>query len=173
MSYQYVGEIRMFGGNFAPAGWALCNGQTMSISENTALFSLLGTTYGGNGTSTFNLPNLQGTFPIHWGTGGGIPYSLGETGGSINATLTTNNLPSHNHAVNCVASGGNQPSPVGALPAIESTGTSSNYSTAAATGQMNSAAIGFTGGGQPVSTMPPFLCVTFIISLEGIYPSRN
>jgi microcystin-dependent protein len=173
MAEPFIGEITMFAGNFAPAGWAFCNGQTLAISSNTALFSILGTTYGGDGVTTFALPNLQGRFALHWGTGGGSSYTLGETGGSINATLNTSNLPSHNHQLNCVASGGNQPSPVGALPAIESTGTSSNYSTAAATGQMNSGAIGSTGAAVPVNTMPPFLCVSFIIALTGVFPSRN
>ena len=175
MSDPYLGEIRMFGSNFAPSGWALCNGQTLSIAQNTALFSLLGTFYGGNGTSTFCLPNLQGTFPIHWGPGPAFPgsASIGQIGGSPTSVLNGLNLPSHNHQLNCVASGGNQPSPAGALPAIESTGTSSNYSTAAATGQMNNAAIGFTGSGEAFTTLPPFLCVTFIIALQGIYPSRN
>jgi microcystin-dependent protein len=173
MSDQYLGEIRMFAGNFAPRGWALCNGQTLSIAQNTALFSLLGTFYGGDGVTTFNLPNLQARFPAHWGTGAGISYVLGELGGNTSTTLLTNNLPSHNHQLNCVASGGNQPSPAGALPAIESTGTSSNYSTAAATGQMNANAVGFTGSQQPFSIVPPFLCVTFIIALQGIFPSRN
>ncbi len=174
MSDPYVGEIRMFAGNFAPVGWALCNGQTMAISSNTALFSLLGTNYGGNGTTTFNLPNLQATFPIHFGSGPAFTGGyVGLTGGSPTATLNASNLPSHNHGLSCVASGGNQPSPAGALPAIESTGTSSNYSSATATGQMNSGAIGFTGSGVPISTVPPFLCITFIIALEGIFPARN
>jgi microcystin-dependent protein len=173
MANQYLGEIRMFGSNFPPKGWALCNGQIMSIAQNTALFSLLGTFYGGDGVTTFALPNLQGRFALHWGSGGGSIYSLGQLSGSISTNILTSNLPSHNHALNGVASGGNQPSPVGALPAIESTGTSSNYSTAAATGQMNATAIGFTGSGLPLSTMPPYLCVTFIIALQGIFPSRN
>jgi microcystin-dependent protein len=174
MAEPYLGEIRMFAGNFAPSGWAFCNGQTMAIAQNTALFSLLGTNYGGNGTTTFNLPNLQGTFPIHFGTGPVFNNSfVGEIGGSPTAILNTNNLPSHNHQMNCVASGGNQPSPTGALPAIESTGTSWNYSTAAATGQMNNTAIGFTGNQQAFSIVPPFLCITFIIALQGIFPSRN
>jgi microcystin-dependent protein len=170
----FLGEIRLFAGNFAPFGWAFCNGQTLPISSNTALFSLLGTNYGGNGTTTFNLPNLQATFPIHWGSGpafnGGI---VGQIGGSPTSVLNAVNLPSHNHQLNCVASGGNQPSPAGALPAIESTGTSSNYSTVASTGQMNTAAIGLTGNGQAFSIVPPFLCVSFIIAMQGIYPSRN
>ena len=174
MSYQYLGEIRMFAGNFAPSGWAFCNGQTMSVSQNAALFALLGTYYGGDGVTTFNLPNLQGAFPLHPGQGlafnGG---SIGQTGGSATATLSASNLPSHNHQLNCVASGGNQPSPAGALLAIESTGTSSNYSSAAATGQMSSGAIGSTGSGAAFSTVPPYLCVSFIIALVGIFPSRN
>lgn len=164
----------MFAGNFAPAGWALCNGQTLAVSSNTALFSILGTTYGGNGVTTFNLPNFQGSFPIHWGAGPTFnPGSIGQAAGLPTATLLASNLPSHSHPLNCVASGGNQPSPAGALPAIESTGTSSNYSTAVATGQMNSATIGPTGSGVPFSTVPPYLCVTFIIALTGVFPSRN
>ena len=175
MSSPYLGEIRMFAGGFAPSGWALCNGQTLAISSNTALFSLLGTYYGGNGVTTFNLPNFQGgIFPTHWGTGPVFSSgSPGITGGSPTTTLTASNLPPHSHPLNCVASGGNQPSPAGTLPAIESTGTSSNYSTTAATGQMSSAAIGPTGSGAPVSTVTPFLAVTFIIALEGIFPARN
>lgn len=164
----------MFAGTFAPSGWALCNGQTMQIAQNQALFALLGTDFGGNGTTTFNLPNLQGTFPIHFGSGPAFNNApVGQIGGSPTAILTALNLPSHNHQLNCVASGGNQPSPAGALPAIESTGTSSNYSTAAPTGQMNSTAIGFTGNQQAFSILPPFLCLTFIIALQGIFPSRN
>ncbi len=173
MANMYVGEIRMFGGNFAPKGWAFCNGQILPISQNQALFSLIGTFYGGDGMTTFALPNLQGRFAIHQGTGGGSSYTIGQASGSPTSTLTTNNLPSHNHALNCVASGGNQPSPVGALPAIESTGTSSNYSTAASTGQMNGNAISFVGGALPFSTIPPYLCVSFIIALQGIFPSRS
>src|ERR1700719_3340863 len=123
MATPYIGEIRMFGGNFAPRNWALCNGQLLLISQNTALFSILGTTYGGNGTTTFGLPNLQGRVPIHWGSGAGLStYAPGQTAGAESVTLLQSNLPPHSHAVNAIASGGNQASPAGTVPAIESTG---------------------------------------------------
>lgn len=164
----------MFGGNFAPQGWALCNGQLLSISENTALFSILGTNYGGNGTSTFGLPNLQGRVAIHQGTGpSDTYYDVGVIGGAASVNLLTENLPSHSHALMGVAAGGTQASPAGALPAIESTGTSLDYSISTATTPMNSNAIGNTGSGMAVATMPPFLTVTFIIALVGIYPTRS
>lgn len=173
MAEPFLGEIRMFAGNFAPVGWAFCNGQTLAISSNTALFAILGTFYGGNGISTFALPNLQGCVAIHQGTGPGGSFSIGETGGAPSTTLTISNLPSHNHVLNAVASGGNQASPAGALPAIESTGTSLDYSTAAASASMASGAISPTGGGTPINIMQPFLTLSFIIALEGIFPSRN
>src|ERR1700722_17412244 len=118
MSTPFLGEIRMFGFNFAPNGWALCNGQTLSISQYSALFALLGTTYGGNGTTTFQLPNLQGQVPIHQGTGGGGTYGIGEVSGSANVTLLSNQMPLHSHLVNAVTStSGNVAQPAGAFPA--------------------------------------------------------
>ena len=174
MSTPYLGEIRMFAGNFAIRGWALCNGQLMSISTNTALFSILGTTYGGNGITTFALPDLRGRVPIHWGQGNGLSnYVLGEQIGSENVTLLSSQMPIHSHPVNAVASGGNQASPTGNLPAIESTGTSLNYSNGAANTTMNPTAIGTAGGSTPVPLIQPVLSVTFIIALQGIFPSRN
>lgn len=174
MATPYIGEIRMFAGNFAPRNWALCNGQLLLISQNTALFSLLGTNYGGNGTTTFGLPNLQGRAAIHWGTSPtGSNYFQGQTGGAESVTLLQGNLPPHSHAVNAIASGGNQASPSGSLPAIESTGTSMNYASGSPNAAMNPAMIGNTGSGVPVSTLPPYQTVTFIIALNGIYPSRN
>lgn len=174
MATPLLGEIRLFAGNFAPKGYALCNGQLLSISQNTALFSLLGTTYGGDGVSTFALPNLQGRVPIHMGTGvGGSSYFEGQQGGTEAVTLNSNQMPIHTHFVNSVASGGNQPSPPGNLPAIESTGTSLNYSNAAATGQMSSSMLTSAGGSQPFSVVQPYLVINFIIALQGVYPSRN
>ena len=174
MATPILGEIRLFAGNFAPRGYALCNGQLLSISQNTALFSLLGTTYGGNGTTNFALPNLQGRVPIHMGTGAtGSSYLEGQQGGTEVVTLNVNQMPAHNHFVNSVASGGNQASPPNNLPAIESTGTSLNYSNAPATGQMNPTMLTAAGGGQPFPVVQPYLVINFIIALQGIFPSRN
>ena len=173
MANWYLGEIRMVGFNFAPVGWALCNGQLMNISQNTALFSLLGTTYGGNGTITFGLPNLQGRVPVHQGSNGFASYVLGQLSGAESVTLLNNNMPIHNHLVNCNSAGGNQATPGGGLLAVESTGTSSDYTTAAADSTMNPAMIGNAGGNVPFSIVQPYLCVNFIIALTGIFPSRN
>ncbi|HEY4415389.1 MAG TPA: tail fiber protein [Verrucomicrobiae bacterium] len=174
MSDPYVGEIRMFAGNFAPVGWALCNGQLMSVSQNQVLFAIIGTIYGGDGINTFGLPNLQGRVPIHWGNSStGSYYSIGQTGGSENVTLLPNQLPPHSHPVNVVNGGGTQASPSGNLLAIESTGTSLDYSNATANATMNSAMIGINNGSQPHPNLQPFQCITFIISLQGIFPSRG
>jgi microcystin-dependent protein len=175
MSEPFLGEIRMTGFNFAPQGWAMCNGQLLSIQQNTALFSLLGTFYGGNGVQTFALPDLRSRVAIHQGQGVGLsPYTIGQLSGSENITLLSNQIPAHNHLVNCVGSGGTQASPVSAYPAIESTGTSFNYSTATPTGQMNPNTIAnSTNGNQPHSNIQPYLCINFIIALQGIFPARN
>ncbi|HEY2084305.1 MAG TPA: tail fiber protein [Verrucomicrobiae bacterium] len=174
MATPFLGEIRMFGGNFAPRGYALCNGQLLSIAQNTALFSLLGTTYGGDGVSNFALPNLQGRVPIHFGNGAGLsPYYLGQQAGTEAVTLNLNQMPIHSHPVNSTGAGGNQASPVGNLPAIESTGTSLNYSNAGSSGQMSPSTIGTAGGNQPFTVVQPYLTINFIIALQGIYPSRN
>ena len=174
MSNPYLGEIRIVGFNFAPVGWALCNGQLMSIQQNTALFSLLGTTYGGNGVTTFALPNLQGRVPIHFGQSPGTSnYVQGQMAGAEVITLATSQIPPHSHLVNCNTGGGTQASPSGGVPAVESTGTSLDYSATGDGNIMNSAMIGNTGGGQPVSIVQPYLCMNFIIALNGIFPSRN
>ena len=174
MSEPFLGEIKMFGGNFAPSGYALCNGQLLPISQNAALFSILGTTFGGNGTTTFALPNLQGRVPVHMGQGPGLsPYVLGEQTGVENVTLLYNNMPIHNHTVNAVTGGGNSASPTSNLPAVESTGTSLDYSNAAEGGQMNANALTSAGNSQPFSVIQPYVAVTFIIALQGIFPSRN
>jgi microcystin-dependent protein len=174
MSTPFIGEIVMFAGNFAPRGWAFCNGQLLAISQNTALFSILGTTYGGNGQTNFALPNLQSRVPIHPGQGPGLsPYVLGQTGGVETVTLLSNNLPAHNHLVNCAGSGGTQTGPAGGVPAVESTGTSANFAAAGDGSTMNSAMIGIAGGNQPFAIVQPYQCVNFIIALQGIFPSRN
>lgn len=176
MSNPFVAEIRMFAGNFAPTGWATCDGQIMSISQNTALFSLLGTTYGGNGTSNFALPNLQDSAPIHQGQGPGLSnYILGQTGGEQNVTLLTSQMPSHAHALNCSNTNGNQPSPSGNLwaKAHLSKASENIYAATSDSTHMNAGAIGASGGGQPHNNMPPYLCLTFIIALQGVYPPRS
>jgi len=174
MATPFLGEIRMFGGNFAPRGWALCNGQLLAISQNTALFSLLGTTYGGNGVTTFALPDLRGRVPNHFGQGPGLSnYTQGQVGGTENVTLLQGNLPAHSHPVNAVAAGGNQASPAANLPAIESTGTSLNFSSSAANATMNAATIGNAGQNLPLPVIQPYLTINFIIALQGIFPSRN
>ncbi|HZG13948.1 MAG TPA: tail fiber protein [Candidatus Bathyarchaeia archaeon] len=167
---SYLGEIRMFAGNYAPEGWALCNGQILSIAENEPLFILLGTTYGGDGETTFALPDLRGRIPIHLGVNPktGTNYSLGQMGGTETVTLTTDQLPVHTH-VPLAASVGTAVSPGGAYWA----GNLSIYSTDAPDGQMDAALIGSTGGGQPHDNMMPYATVNFIISLYGIFPSQN
>ncbi|HWB85168.1 MAG TPA: tail fiber protein [Bryobacteraceae bacterium] len=180
MSEPFLGEIRMFGGNFAPKGWALCNGQIMSIAQNTALFSLLGTTFGGNGQTTFGLPDLRGRVPVHAGQGPGLsPYTPGESTGNENQTLNVNQMPIHSHVVNAsnAAAGRGGNSPTGNIPAA-TTVTGGNNVTAEIYGgtantTMSPTMIGNTGGGQPFSVIQPVLCVNFIIATQGIYPSRN
>ena len=172
MGDQYLGEIRTVGFNFAPQGWALCNGQMMSISANNALFALLGTTYGGDGTTTFNLPDLQGRVPIHFGQGPGISqnYQQGEMAGTESVTLTTQQLPTHNHG--WLAS--NDPSN-SLLPASNVVSTPLNitpYFSGAASVALNAQSLVPQGGSQPHDNMMPFLCISFIISLFGIFPHQ-
>jgi microcystin-dependent protein len=174
MAEPFVGEIRMFGFNFAPTGWALCNGQTLSISQNEALFSLLGTTYGGNGTSNFNLPNLQSRVPVHQGQGSGLStYILGEVTGAEAVSLTSSQMPVHSHSVACSTNGGNQASPASGVPAVESTGTSLDYTNAAPNNTMSTGMIGNAGSGAAHPNIQPVLCLNFCIALQGIFPSRN
>ena len=172
MSEPFLGEIRMFAGNFAPRGWAFCNGQLLSIAQNSALFAILGTTYGGNGQSTFALPNLQSRVPLHPGQGPGLsPYSLGQTGGSETVTLLTNQMPAHTHLVSASSSNGNTVSPQSAFPASNAN-NNRDYNTSANT-TMSSQMISAAGGSQPHNNVQPYTCVNFIIALEGIFPSRN
>ena len=172
----YIGEIRMFAGNFAPRGWAVCNGQLMSIAQNTALFSILGTTYGGDGRTTFALPNLQGAAPLAAGQGPGLSdRSLGESGGEASITLLGPGLPSHTHAAQCDGSAGNQVGPgnnVWAL-ACAARGEHMYASSAGTSPAMHAQAIAPAGGNQPHNNMSPYLVVTFIIALEGVYPPRS
>ncbi len=172
MAQPYVGEIRMFGGNFAPAGWMFCNGQLLAISENDTLFALIGTTYGGDGQSTFALPNLQSRLPVHWGTGPGLPMvQQAEAGGVESVTLTTNQIPAHTHVVGCKNATGNSANAANGVPAINTTALA--YGSMPPTQAMNAQEISATGGSQPHSNIQPFLCVSFIISLFGIFPSQN
>ena len=169
MAQPYIGEIRMFGGNFAPAGWMFCNGQLLAISENDTLFNLIGTTYGGDGQQTFALPNLQSRLPIHQGQGPGLSNRvLSETGGTETVTLTVNHLPSHTHIPNSSSTAS------GDSPANSYWGTTSAKPYGAAPGNavMNAASVANAGGNQPHDNMVPYLCVSFIISLFGIYPSQ-
>lgn len=168
MSSPFIGEIRMFGGNFAPVGWAFCNGALIPISENDALFNLIGTTYGGDGQETFALPNLQSRIPVHVGPG----FALGQSGGTESVTLTTSQIPAHSHVPLANQNAGSQPSPQGNLWAASSP-TLNQYSNVAPSVAMDPAACGSTGGSQPHDNMVPFLCVNFILSLFGVFPSQT
>ena len=166
MSSPYIGEIRMFAGNFAPVGWALCQGQLVPISENDALFNLIGTTYGGDGVNTFALPNLQSRVPVHVGPG----FALGQSGGAEQVTLTVSQIPAHTHVPQADANPGGQTSPAGNVWANS---TNLPYSQNAPTAAMDPSAIGSSGGSQPHDNMIPFTVINFIISLFGIFPSQT
>lgn len=173
MSEPFLGEIRMFGGNFAPTGWAMCNGQLMSISQNTALFALLGTTYGGDGVTTFELPDLQGRLPIHQGTDpSGNSYVIGQRAGEEFVTLTVNQMPSHAHQMVAASDASSQSLPVGNLTA-NTTAAGVNLYGSGTAAAMAPAAINSVGGSQPHDNSMPFVVVNFIIALEGIFPSRS
>ena len=165
MAQPYVGEIRMFAGNFAPAGWMFCEGQQMAISENDTLFQLIGTTYGGDGESTFNLPDLRGRLPIHQGNG----VLLAENGGVEEVTLTSNQIPIHNHALTGTTAVGTNPNPQNNI--LSAAGNIDLYRETAANTPMSNQAIGPVGGSQPHTNFQPYLCISFIISLSGIFPS--
>ena len=165
MAQPYVGEIRMFGGNFAPAGWMFCEGQLLPISENETLFQLIGTTYGGDGESTFALPDLRGRIPIHQGGG----FILAETGGVEEVTLSTQQIPSHTHALLASSGTGSSAAPGSAVLAGAQAATYFNLLDNPA--NMSAQSIGPTGGSQPHTNFQPYLCVDFIISLFGIFPS--
>ena len=165
MAQPYVGEIRMFASNFAPAGWMLCIGQLLPISEYETLFNLIGTTYGGDGQSTFALPDLRGRIPLHQGNG----FTLAETGGVETVTLTVSQIPAHAHPVLASTSNGDQVNPLGNV--LASSFNVTPYINDVAGGNMAAAAIAATGGSQPHNNLQPYLCVNFIISLFGIFPS--
>ncbi|MFD2368661.1 phage tail protein [Brevibacillus sp. GCM10020057] len=171
MSQPYIGEIRMFAGNFAPVGWKFCNGELLAISEYDVLFSLIGTTYGGDGQTTFALPDLRGRIPIGQGNKpGGSTYPMGEKGGQETVTLTVNQIPAHSHTLLANSTAGAD-TPVQNLWSTQpQTAYSTNFSSLAA---MSPAAIAPAGGSQPHENMMPSLVVNFIISLYGVYPSQN
>jgi microcystin-dependent protein len=173
MAQPYVGEIRMFAGNFAPAGWMFCEGQLLPISENETLFNLIGTMYGGDGQETFQLPDLQGRLPLHFGSFGGTTFIQAEAAGVESVTLTTQQIPSHTHAQLCSdGTGANTTNPANAVAAPSDL---SQYSTAAADAQMGTPpmASSIQGGSQPHDNFMPYLCINFIISLFGIFPSQT
>lgn len=165
MAQPYVGELRMFAGNFAPAGWMFCEGQLLPISENETLFQLIGTTYGGDGQSTFGLPDLRGRIPIHQGNG----FILAETGGAEEITLTVNQIPAHAHTLLGSSGTATNQSPAGAVPATAQ--GPSYFNLLDNPTNLSPASIGPTGGSQPHTNFQPYLCVDFIISLFGIFPS--
>lgn len=167
MSQPFIGEIRMFAGNFAPVGWAFCNGAIIPIDQNDALFNLIGTTYGGDGQTTFALPNLQSRLPVHVGPG----FALGQSGGVETVTLTTSQIPAHSHVPQCNGGAGNVANPAGAVWATPTTG--SVYSSTAPGSAMDPGALGSSGGSQPHDNMHPFLVINFILSLFGVFPSQN
>lgn len=172
MADPYIGEIRMFGGNFAPSGWAFCQGQLLPISENDALFSLIGTIYGGDGQSTFALPDLRGRLPVHQGNN----YVIGQLFGVENVTLNSNQIPAHTHSLT-----GSSNSTSGVFTATSKdpgnnvVGKTSKpiYADSAPTGNMHQQAISTSGGSQPHNNLQPFLCINFIIALAGIYPPQS
>lgn len=175
---EFIGVIKIFAGNFAPRGWAFCNGQLVSIQQNPALFSILGTTYGGNGQTTFALPDLRGRAPIHFGQGPGLSnLSLGQVGGVENVTLNINQIPAHNHPLNVNDANATVHKPtnttVVAAPVDVNTDPASGYSAVAPNTQLAANSIGVAGGSQPHENRPPYLAINYIICLEGIFPSRN
>lgn len=165
MAQPYVGEVRIFAGNFAPAGWMFCEGQLLPISEYETLFNLIGTTYGGDGQSTFALPDLRGRVPLHQGNG----FTLAETGGVETVTLTVSQIPSHSHAFLASSSFGTAGSPAGNV--LAQTQAIKLYDSAVPATAMAAGVVGSTGGSQPHDNFQPYLCVDFIISLFGIFPS--
>ena len=181
MADNFVGEIRAFPFNFAPTGWAMCNGQLLPISQNTALFSLLGTTYGGDGRSTFALPDLRGAVPVHFGQGAGLTArALGEAGGSENVTLTTAQISSHTHGVaatsaNDITAASNLPGGTTVFGVEQARSVSSGYVTVAtqATAALSGNTVVASGGGQPHNNMAPYVTFNFCIALTGIFPPRS
>jgi microcystin-dependent protein len=175
MSSPFVAEIRIFAGNFAPTGWAFCSGQLLPISQNTALFSLVGTFYGGDGKSTFGLPNLRDSAPMHQGQGPGLTERfVGEAGGEASVTLLVTEIPFHNHTASGITGTASLPNPANNLWA-SAAGRSPPplYSNSGPNTTMNAGAIGLTGGSQPHNNMQPYLGLSFIIAMQGIFPPRG
>lgn len=172
MSTPFVGEIRIFGFNFAPRNWAACQGQLVAISQNAALFSILGTTYGGNGSSTFGLPDFRGRIPVQWGQGSGLtPYQIGEIGGFETVSLTTVNLPTHNHTAGCQTTTGNSYTGENAVPAPDAGGN--NVYSSPSNNSMSPTALTQAGGTTPHNNLQPYLAVNYCISLSGVFPPRD
>ena len=169
MAQPYVGEIRIFAGNFAPSGWMFCEGQLLPISENETLFNLIGTTYGGDGQSTFALPDLQGRLPIHFGNG----FILAETGGAEETTLTVNQIPAHSHPALCSINTATGTSPKQTVLSAPPDVNTLPYGLDNPQGPLIGTSISSVGGSQPHSNFQPYLCVDFIISLFGIFPSQT
>ncbi len=167
MSQPFIGEIRMFAGNFAPVGWAFCNGAIIPIDQNDALFNLIGTTYGGDGQTTFALPNLQSRVPVHVGPG----FALGQSGGTESVTLTVSQIPAHSHVPQANGNPGTASTPASNVWAANASLT--QYSNAAPTANMDPASLGSSGGSQPHDNMIPFLVINFILSLFGVFPSQS
>jgi microcystin-dependent protein len=171
MSQPFLGTIMMFAGNFAPAGWAECNGALLPIAENDALFALIGTTYGGDGQVTFGLPDLRGRIPIHQGTGPGLStYVVGQQAGSETVTLVANQMGGHTHQLQSSSGNGSANSPAGAIVAGSAL---TPYTTSTGNTSFGPSMIGAAGGNQPHENMMPFLALTFVIALFGIFPSQN
>jgi microcystin-dependent protein len=171
VSDPFVGEIRMFAFNFAPTGWAFANGQLLAISQNAVLFDLIGTQFGGDGISTFALPDLRGRAAVHQGQGTGLnDYSIGQFGGAETVTLTTAQMPNHNHQLEASSQPATGKDPAGAVLAVTKAPT---YAPAPNEAAMNQAAIGYAGSSQPVEILPPYLTLNFCISLFGIFPPQT
>ncbi len=169
MAQPYIGEIRMFAGNFAPAGWMLCSGQVLAISENETLFNLIGTTYGGDGQSTFALPDLQSRVPIHFGNG----FILAETGGAEEITLTVQQIPVHSHPLLGSTNNSSSTDPTGNVGARVTVAAVFPYGTDAPLQPLSPVAVSSAGGSQPHTNLQPYLTINFIISLFGIFPSPS
>lgn len=173
MSEPFVGEIRMFAGNFAPRGWAFCDGQLLAVSQNDALFSLLGTVYGGDGQTTFGLPDMRGRIPLHAGQGPGLsPRQLGSRAGTERVSLTVNQLPGHSHSMRASTDLAEDTGPQGRVPARTNPASLDVYNDIGPFVPLSGQTLAATGGSQPHTNVQPFVCIHFIIALFGIYPSR-
>ncbi len=175
MGTPFIGDIRMFGGNFSPQGYALCEGQLQAISQNQALFALIGTTYGGDGVQTFALPDLRGRAPVHMGTGrSGTTYVQGQLAGTETVPVSVTQMPAHSHPFTANPNAASTPNPLGNIPAAPTTLQLYDTTTPVVPAiPMSAAAIGVSGGSQPHENMQPFVAITFIIALFGAFPSRN